>query len=216
MGGAVAAGAVALLLAGCAGEPAAIPTIGSPAPTPTASSVLTNRGAQLSEKWDLTGADLPDDWPDIPLPQGTEVTTAYAIGSEPRRTWTATFSGDRGTALDLAAPVVKSLRARAYVPIAEYVGAAETNTGLYSFAAPLFAVYVVLGEDDGRPNLVITVRGSASDPASPEPTLPHNGSSLSPRATVSPEASGSPADGTASASPTDTTDSTRSATPRAS
>ena len=91
-----------------------------------------------------------------------------------------------------------------------------TFTGLYSFAAPLFAVYVVLGEDDGRPNLVITVRGSASDPASPEPTLPHNGSSLSPRATVSPEASGSPADGTASASPTDTTDSTRSATPRAS
>ena len=205
-----------MLLAGCSGEPAAIPTIGSPAPTPSASAILADRGARLAAEWDLTGADLPDDWPDIPLPRGTEVTTGYAIGSEPRRTWTATFSGDRGAALDLAAPVVKALRARAYVPIAEYVGAAETNTGLYSFAAPLFAVYVVLGEDDGRPNLVITVRGSASDPASPEPTLPHNGSSLSPRGTASPQASGSPADGTASASPTDTTDATPSASARAS
>ena len=202
MGGAVAAGAVALLLAGCAGEPAAIPTIGSPAPTPTASSVLTNRGAQLSEKWDLTGADLPDDWPDIPLPQGTEVTTAYAIGSEPRRTWTATFSGDRGTALDLAAPVVKALRARAYVPIAEYVGAAETNTGLYSFAAPLFAVYVVLGEDDGRPNLVITVRGSASESASAEASPTREGTSASPKASGSPRASGGASGAeTATASP---------------
>ncbi len=73
------------------------------------------------------------------------------------------------------------LRARGYRPIAEYVGAASTNTGLYSFAAPSFAVYVVLGEDDGRPNLVITVRGSTSEavplpsdllpsgPGSPEP-----------------------------------------------
>ena len=40
------------------------------------------------------------------------------------------------------------------------MGAAETNTGLYSFSAPTFAVYVVLGEDDGQPNLVLTVRGS--------------------------------------------------------
>ena len=48
MGGAVAAGAVALLLAGCAGEPAAIPTIGSPAPTPTASSVLSAFGVSVA------------------------------------------------------------------------------------------------------------------------------------------------------------------------
>ena len=155
--------AAILATSGCSGQPAAIPTIGSPAPIPTASATALDRGAELARTWNLTGAALPDDWPDIPLPEATEVTTAYAIGSEPRRTWTATFSADRGTALDLAAPVVKELRARGYVPIAEYVGAAQTNTGLYSFAAPMFAVYVVLGEDDGHPNLVITVRGSARE-----------------------------------------------------
>jgi hypothetical protein len=83
------------------------------------------------------------------------------------RTWTATFTTDSGTALDMADPIVAALRAREYVPIAEYVGAAETNTGLYSFAAPTFAVYVVLGEDDGQPNLVLTVRGSTGSTGSP-------------------------------------------------
>jgi hypothetical protein len=150
-----------MLLGGCnAAEPQARPTIGSPAPTPTPSTSGRDRAAELAEKWKLTGAPLPEDWPDVPLPKGAEVVTAYAIGALPRRTWTATFTTDSGTALDMAEPIVAALRRREYVPIAEYVGAAETNTGLYSFAAPTFAVYVVLGEDDGQPNLVITVRGS--------------------------------------------------------
>jgi hypothetical protein len=176
-----------LLLAGCGGTPEPLPTIGSPTPTPTEVTVAAERPAQLAEQWDLTGADLPADWPDVPVPRGTEVVTAYAIGSEPRRTWTATFLADRGTALDLAEPVVAVLRERGYVPIAEYVGAASTNTGLYSFAAPSFAVYVVLGEDDGRPNVVLTIRGAASlaeagvgagvgagtsSPSSPAPSAP--------------------------------------------
>jgi hypothetical protein len=150
-----------MVLGGCeAAEPLARPTIGSPSPTPTPSASGPDRAQELAEKWNLTGAPLPEDWPDVPLPKGAEVVTAYAIGALPRRTWTATFTTDSGTALDMAEPIVAALRTREYVPIAEYVGAAETNTGLYSFAAPTFAVYVVLGEDDGQPNLVITVRGS--------------------------------------------------------
>lgn len=172
------AAATALLLAGCGGQPTAIPTIGSPSPVATQASTDADRSAELAEEWDLTGVPLPADWPDIPLPRGSEVVTAYAIGAEPRRTWTATFAADRGTALDLAEPVVAALRERDYVPIAEYVGAAATNTGLYSFAAPTFAVYVVLGEDDGRPNVVITVRGSADEsaglPVATDPGVPRN------------------------------------------
>ena len=156
--------AVVAALGACGSpEPAALPTIGSPSPSVSEMPVDTGRAVELAREWDLQGAALPADWPDVPLPAGTEVVTAYAIGAEPRRTWTATFAADRGTALDLAEPVVAELRARGYRPIAEYVGAASTNTGLYSFAAPSFAVYVVLGEDDGRPNLVITVRGSTSE-----------------------------------------------------
>lgn len=171
-----------MLLGGCnAAEPQARPTIGSPSPTPTPSTSGRDRAVELAEKWKLTGAPLPEDWPDVPLPKGAEVVTAYAIGALPRRTWTATFTTDSGTALDMADPIVAALRTREYVPIAEYVGAAETNTGLYSFAAPTFAVYVVLGEDDGQPNLVITVRGSTGSggtevlrPPNPTaaPTLP--------------------------------------------
>jgi hypothetical protein len=150
-----------LVLGGCtAEEPTARPTIGSPSPTPTQATAAFDRARQLAKQWDLTGAPLPEDWPDVPLPKGAEVVTAYAIGSPPRRTWTATFTTDTGTALDMADPIVAALRKREYVPIAEYVGAAETNTGLYSFAAPAFAIYVVLGEDDGQPNVVLTVRGS--------------------------------------------------------
>jgi hypothetical protein len=161
---AVAVCASLLVLGGCtAAQPQARPTIGSPSPTPTRTAAADDRARQLAKEWELTGAPLPEDWPDVPLPKGAEVVTAYAIGSMPRRTWTATFTTDSGTALDMADPIVAELRAREYVPIAEYVGAAETNTGLYSFAAPSFAVYVVLGEDDGQPNLVVTVRGS-TDP----------------------------------------------------
>jgi hypothetical protein len=76
------------------------------------------------------------------------------------------------------------MRERDFIPIAEYVGPAATNTGLYSFAAPSFAVYVVLGEDDGRPNLVITVRGTATLP--PGPGGP--GSGIGPAPTPSIEA----------------------------
>lgn len=202
------------LAGGCGAQPAPVPTIGSPAPTPTPTGLPSDRSAELAEKWDLTGADLPDDWPDVPVPEGTEVITAYAVGAEPRRTWTATFAADRGTALDLAEPVVAELRDRDYVPISEYLGAASTNTGLYSFAAPTFAVYVVLGEDNGRPNLVMTIRGSTdegaglpsagsapprvappgTDPSSAVPTTPAPAASRTSRATSSPpaEASGSP------------------------
>jgi hypothetical protein len=198
---------VTLLGAGCAGQPEPLPTIGSPSPSAAQVSADDDRATELARRWDLTGVPLPADWPDVPLPRGTEVVTAYAIGAEPRRTWTATFAADRGTALDLAEPVVAAVRARQYVPIAEYVGAAETNTGLYSFAAPTFAVYVVLGEDDGRPNVVITVRGSADESAGltapTEPTAPRG--SAQPTATptgtgtAAVDASASPA---APASPT--------------
>jgi len=163
--GAAGLAACVLLLTGCAGQPAALPVIGSPQPTPSATSAASDRGALLAAQWNLTGAPLPDDWPDVPLPSGTEVTSAYAIGTDPQRTWSATFAADEGTALDLATPVVEALRGLDYVPIAEYVGAPSTNTGLFSFAAPTFAVYVVLGEDEGRPNLVITIRGSIDDAA---------------------------------------------------
>lgn len=157
-----------LLLAGCTTEqPQARPTIGSPSPTPSSSQTTDsdNRASQLAKTWELSGSDLPPDWPDVPLPKGTEVVTAYAIGAQPRRTWTATFTGESGTALDMAQPVIDELTERGYIPIAEYVGAAQTNTGLFSFAAPTFAVYVVLGDDDGQPNLVLTVRGSTDDAA---------------------------------------------------
>ena len=182
-----------LVLGGCAqAQPQARPTIGSPSPTPTQTTAAFDRSAQLAKEWDLTGAPLPADWPDMPLPKGAEVVTAYAIGSPPRRTWTATFTTDSGTALDMAGPVVAALREREYVPIAEYVGAAETNTGLYSFAAPAFAVYVVLGEDDGQPNVVLTVRGSTASARTDElsvrpPTAtgaPANGQSATPTPTA--------------------------------
>lgn len=164
--GAVALSCAAVLLAGCAGQPGQPrPTIGSPAASTAPSATVTQGPNDLAAEWDLTGTALPPDWPDVPLPRGATVVSAYAIGAEPRRTWSATFTTPRGTALDMAEPVVKALRDLDFVPIAEYVGAAETNTGLFSFAAPSFAVYVVLGEDDGQPNLVITVRGSADESA---------------------------------------------------
>jgi hypothetical protein len=184
-----------LLVGGCStAEPQERPTIGSPSPSPTQTTAALDRSLQLARTWDLSGAPLPEDWPDVPLPKGAEVVTAYAIGSLPRRTWTATFTTDSGTALDLAEPIVAALRARKYVPIAEYVGAAETNTGLYSFAAPTFAVYVVLGEDDGQPNLVLTVRGSTgadgiTGTGAPTPAL-------------APATPATPGPGTASPSPT--------------
>jgi len=183
----------ALVVSGCGGTPLAPPTIGSPSPTPTRTAITFDRSAQLAREWELSGVPLPADWPDVPLPRGAEVVTAYAIGAEPRRTWTATFTAEGGTALDLAEPVVAALRKREYVPIAEYVGAAETNTGLYSFAAPTFAVYVVLGEDDGQPNVVLTVRGSThgtgllggGDLAAPSPTV----GSLTPGSAAAPSPS---------------------------
>jgi hypothetical protein len=184
-----------LVLGGCGGgEPLARPTIGSPAPTPTPTAMAFDRSLQLAREWELTGAPLPADWPDVPLPTGAEVVTAYAIGSPPRRTWTATFTTDSGTALDLAAPIVAALRAREYVPIAEYVGAAATNTGLYSFAAPSFAVYVVLGEDDGQPNLVLTVRGStgAEGTGAGGPPAGTGSPASVPTPTTSPTASATP------------------------
>ena len=181
-----------LLLAGCTtDEPQARPTIGSPSPTPSASptSGSESRASQLAKTWELSGADLPTDWPDVPLPKGTEVVTAYAIGAQPRRTWTATFTGESGTALDMAQPVIDALAERGYIPIAEYVGAAQTNTGLFSFAAPTFAVYVVLGDDDGQPNLVLTVRGSTDDTAG----APHLNDPLTPIPGTAPTGSASPA-----------------------
>lgn len=193
--GGAAALCLAVALAGCGGDPGARPTIGSPSPQPSVTDLPQDTAGLLSERWDLTGVPLPDDWPDVPLPRGTEVTTAYAIGDEPRRTWTATFAGDGGTAVDIAEPVVSELRRRGYTPIAEYVGAPATNTGLYSFAAPTFAIYVVLGEDDGRPNVVITVRGSnnpdAGLPTGAETAPPTPAQTATPGTLVDPSASGS-------------------------
>jgi hypothetical protein len=189
-----------LVLGGCgAAEPLPRPTIGSPTPTPTQAEAAADRAQELAEEWELTGAPLPEDWPDVPLPKGAEVVTAYAIGSPPRRTWTATFTTNSGTALDMAEPIVKALRKREYVPIAEYVGAAETNTGLYSFAAPAFAIYVVLGDDDGQPNLVITVRGSTGSDGTDAP----GGLPSTPTATPVAEQSSAP-EATPSASPSAT------------
>ncbi|HEX6887558.1 MAG TPA: hypothetical protein VF143_05570, partial [Candidatus Nanopelagicales bacterium] len=111
-GVAAAIAGLGLLLTGCAGSPEPLPTIGSPTPTPTEIALAAERPALLARRWDLDGAPLPADWPDVPVPKGTEVITAYGIGTEPRRTWTATFSADRGTALDLAEPVVGELRER--------------------------------------------------------------------------------------------------------
>lgn len=190
----------AVLLAGCATEtPVARPTIGSPSPAAVQATDTEDRTTQLARDWELTGSPLPNDWPDVPLPRGTEVVTAYAIGADPRRTWTATFTTTSGTALDMAEPVVAALREREYVPIAEYVGAANTNTGLYSFAAPTFAIYVVLGEDDGQPNLVLTVRGSADESAG-LPNIdtevdgqPRSRATNAPSATAAPSASATPA-----------------------
>lgn len=185
----------AVLLAGCAGQPGPPrPTIGSPAAATTPSATVTQGPNDLAEQWDLTGTALPPDWPDVPLPRGATVVNAYAIGAEPRRTWSATFTTSRGTALDLAEPVVTALRDLDFVPIAEYVGAAETNTGLFSFAAPSFAVYVVLGEDDGQPNLVITVRGSADESADATDSSTGSGS-------ATPFSSGAPSTGAAPPAP---------------
>ncbi|MGB7982892.1 MAG: hypothetical protein WCF36_19080 [Candidatus Nanopelagicales bacterium] len=184
----VAAGAL-LALSGCAGTPQVVPTIGSPTPTATPTASADERSAQLARQWQLTGVPLPSDWPDIPLPEGTRVVTAYAIGAEPRRTWTATFAAQEGTALDIAEPVVAALRERGYMPIAEYVGAAQTNTGLYSFAANTFAVYVVLGEDDGQPNVVITVRGTTDPDAglpAPDESGPLSATAATPTGSLSP------------------------------
>lgn len=203
----VALCAALVMLGGCSEEaPQARPTIGSPSPTPTPSATTFDRSLELARQWELTGALLPADWPDVPLPKGTEVVTAYAIGSPPRRTWTATFTTLEGTALDMAEPIVAALRERAYVPIAEYVGAAETNTGLYSFSAPTFAVYVVLGEDDGQPNLVLTVRGSAGATDSPDLGTRQTrtrvpSSSATARESGSPTDSASPPAGSAEPSP---------------
>jgi hypothetical protein len=186
-----------LALSGCStAVPDPKPTIGSPSPTAAPTSAAMDRALQLARTWKLTGAPLPEDWPDVPLPKGAEVVTAYAIGSPPRRTWTATFTTDSGTALDLAEPVVAALRKREYVPIAQYVGAAETNTGLYSFAAPTFAVYVVLGEDDGQPNVVLTIRGSSGsvwlDEIGGRPTTGTGAPTPASPAASSPSPSGAP------------------------
>jgi hypothetical protein len=188
-----------LALGGCsATEPLPRPTIGSPTPTPAEASAGPDRAFELAERWELTGAPLPEDWPDAPLPEGSEVVTAYAIGSLPRRTWTATFTTNGGTALDMAEPIVAELRDREYVPIAEYVGAAETNTGLYSFAAPTFNIYIVLGEDDGQPNLVITVRGSTgpegAGDAPVRPPASAQAPTAGPTVTPAPSGSGTPSD----------------------
>lgn len=191
----------ALILTGCAqASPVARPTIGSPSASASVTQTREERTTRLAQEWDLTGSPLPNDWPDIPLPRGTEVVSAYAIGAEPRRTWTATFTTTAGSALDLAEPIIEALRERDYVPIAKYVGAEETNTGLYSFAAPTFAIYVVLGEDQGQPNLVITVRGSSDEStaqAEPSPGLdpriePQEPSSAATAPAATPRASARP------------------------
>ena len=153
----------------------------------------------MGAHWSTTARRLPD----APPPQGSEVVTAYAIGSLPRRTWTATFTTNAGTALDMAEPIVAELRDREYVPIAEYAGAADTNTGLFSFAVPTFNICVVLGEDDGQPNVVITVRGSTgpegAGDAPARPPASAQAPTAGPTVTPAPSGAGTPS-GTSSGS----------------
>lgn len=161
-----AAAACFLLTVGaCAGTtPAALPTVGAtaggtsstspPPPTEGGSS------AALAAEYGLTGMALPADWPTgVPLPSGTRVVSAFAIGEDPDRTWSASFVGPADTGADkLAKPIVKALKKDGFEPTSEYHDPDDVDSGLYGLAGRDLAVYLVLGETDGHPSIVMSVR----------------------------------------------------------
>lgn len=171
-----------LALAGCAGPAAELPVVGAPTPTPTTTvTEAVGRADQLRAQYQLGGIDLPSDWPDVPVPPRTSVSSAYAIDASPRRTWTASFVGSASkgapTAQELAGPVLKALEKAEYQPISAFTDPDE-DAGLYGFEGPNYSVYLVLGDLDGQPNIVMTVRqrgakdaGGATS-ALPTATLP--------------------------------------------
>ncbi|MGV1003445.1 MAG: hypothetical protein ACOYEV_01510 [Candidatus Nanopelagicales bacterium] len=159
-----------LLSTGCASTPLAtpddMPTVGAPQ-TVTASptgepTVAAGSGARIAEKYNLTGMALPADWPSaVPVPAGTRVVSAFAIGESPQRTWSASFLGSSDTGADkLAKPVVKKLRKAGFAPTSEYHDPQDADSGLYGLSNKKLAVYLVLGETDGHPSIVMTVRQS--------------------------------------------------------
>lgn len=187
-------------LAGCSGPEAALPVVGAPAPSPTTTvTEAPGRADQLRTQYQLTGIDLPSDWPDVPVPPGTSVSSAYAIDASPRRTWTASFVGSASkgapTAEALASPVIKALEKAGYQPISAFTNPDE-DAGLYGFEGPNYSVYLVLGDLDGQPNIVMTVRQRGSKQAGPTSSSLPSGT-LPPLATQS-----APTGPTAPSSPT--------------
>lgn len=176
--------AACLVLAACSGTAQTPPTIGAPLDSQSATaSAAPGRPDQLRAKWDLTGVDLPNDWPDVPVPKGTTVASAYAVDSAPRRTWTASFlsESDKRTASKMAKPVAAALLDAGYQPVSAYTPD-DPNAGLLSFSGPQYSVYLVLGDRDGHPNVVMTVRQRGADesgtPGLPSSsTLPEPGAS---------------------------------------
>ncbi len=167
-----------LALAGCSAGGGERPVIGVPAPsvTPTETVEAMATRTALAVQWELTGASLPADWPDLPLPKGARVVTAYGVGTGDERSWTGTFTAESGTAADLARPMVASLRRLDFQTRTQYLGADRTNSGIFSLADDDFEVFIVLGEDGGRPSVAVTVRrpgpADTSDPTQGGPTLP--------------------------------------------
>lgn len=113
----------------------------------------------LREKYQLSGMELPADWPAVPVPRATRVVSAYGIDVKPNRTWSASFVGATSTSANkLAKPVVKSLKADGFQRVSEYLDPSDSSSGLYSLRSSQLSVYLVLGELDGHPNVVMTVR----------------------------------------------------------
>lgn len=174
----LASGLTLALLAGCGATNVDTPVIGSPSAAPSSGPPTTpGRPGQLRAQWNLSGIDLPGDWPDIALPKDTQVASAYAVGSPPRRTWTASFIGESGTANELAKPIIKQLTKDGYTPVSAYTATADADAGLFGFSGEQYSVYLMLGEVDGRPNLLMTIRQQGSQEGagslSPSETSPN-------------------------------------------
>lgn len=180
-----------LLLTGCGSAQTDAPVVGSPSPELSSQPPTTpGRPGQLRARWNLTGIDLPSDWPDIPLPKGTQVASAYAVDSPPRRTWTASFIGQDGTALELAKPIIKQLAKLGYVPVSAYSATADADAGLFGFTGDHYSVYLMLGEVDGKPNLLITVRQQGTrDSGTSSPSALGSPRNVSPSMSATPSTS---------------------------
>jgi hypothetical protein len=197
-----------VVLAGCASPAYRPPVIGAPTPSAaTSATQAPGRSEQLRQTWQLTGVDLPSDWPEVPLPKGSNVASAYAVDSAPRRTWTASFVGKSSstgkpvTALAMSKPVTKALLKAGYQPVSAYSAPGDANAGLFSFAGKDYSVYLVLGDLDGHPNIVMTVRQRDPGGASASATWPTPSAALP---SVSPS-SVSPSPASATPAPTSTT-----------